>query len=368
MCAGATREAAFWDTLHANTTRSSFGQDLDQNMMASASAAKEASKAVTHSNADRAATTPDEGSQSQRPDAKQPGSQSMKLSDASSRSSMNDTYDFLAEVEGGSNQLLPFLDEVGSTFEYNPRHHATLKREPMDEDDDEHDRGTQSGPQNSTPPEDEHSILYRGQAAHNSEPASERQDSEQPANEPEPADRDGGGSAPSLRRGLRPRSKPKQYHLSESEDSDGDWAPKRKRGSRKRGAQVKRERGGASGSVALSSSGLSGRQERPLPPDLDEKQRKRILRNRASAERSRLKRLGQIAMLEQENRELKQQLAEAQQTSAPNGGETNQQQSDVLHENSMLRAELKMMRDRVQTLTCLLTTANQRAAGEMLGC
>jgi len=61
------------------------------------------------------------------------------------------------------------------------------------------------------------------------------------------------------------------------------------------------------------------------------------LRNRASAERSRLKRLGQIAMLEQENRELKQQLAEAQQTSAPNGGETNQQQSDVLHENSMLR-------------------------------
>jgi hypothetical protein len=118
MCAGATREAAFWDTLHANTTRSSFGQDLDQNMMASASAAKEASKAVTHSNADRAATTPDEGSQSQRPDAKQPGSQSMKLSDASSRSSMNDTYDFLAEVEGGSNQLLPFLDEVGSTVRH----------------------------------------------------------------------------------------------------------------------------------------------------------------------------------------------------------------------------------------------------------
>lgn len=101
---------------------------------------------------------------------------------------------------------------------------------------------------------------------------------------------------------------------------------------------MKKESEAPNRAVALSSTGLSGRQERPLPPDLDEKQRKRILRNRASAERSRLKRLGQIAMLEQENRELKQQLAEAQQAGASdNGAGACQPQNDLLHENSMLR-------------------------------
>lgn len=153
-----------------------------------------------------------------------------------------------------------------------------------------------------------------------------------PANEPEPDD-----SSQPLRRGLRPRSKPKQYNLSDSEDSDGEWAPKRGKGGgvRKR-SRVKTE-GGASGGMNLSSSGLSGRQERPLPPDLDDKQRRRILRNRASAERSRLKRLGQIAMLEQENGELRQQLAQAQQKGGSNGGAGESQQAEILHENSMLR-------------------------------
>lgn len=139
-----------------------------------------------------------------------------------------------------------------------------------------------------------------------------------------------------MRRGLRPRSKPKQYQIAESDGSDGDWAPKRKKGSRKR-SRVKKEDEAKNGTAPLSSTGLSGRQERPLPPDLDEKQRKRILRNRASAERSRLKRLGQIAMLEQENRELKQQLAAAQQAASANGAAASHSQGDIMHENSMLR-------------------------------
>ncbi len=140
-----------------------------------------------------------------------------------------------------------------------------------------------------------------------------------------------------MRRGLRPRSKPKQYQANESEESDGEWSPKRKKGSRKRSRPKKEEAAVKPKSEPVSTTGLSGRQERPLPPDLDEKQRKRILRNRASAERSRLKRLGQIAMLEQENRELKQQLVKAQQAASGNSGAASQQQSDILHENSMLR-------------------------------
>jgi acyl-CoA reductase-like NAD-dependent aldehyde dehydrogenase len=156
-------------------------------------------------------------------------------------------------------------------------------------------------------------------------------------NEPEPSTGDEQSAGSALRRGLRPRSKPKQYQAFESEESDGEWSPKRKKGSRKRVRPKKEERQAKTESAPLSSTGLSGRQERPLPPDLDEKQRKRILRNRASAERSRLKRLGQIAMLEQENRELKQQLAEAQQAASGNAGAASQPQNDLLHENSMLR-------------------------------
>eukprot|EP01044_Picomonas_judraskeda_P013764 COSAG03_NODE_2114_length_3110_cov_2.472600_3_plen_188_part_00 len=175
-------------------------------------------------------------------------------------------------------------------------------------------------------------------------------------NEPEPSTGDGPGDR-SLRRGLRPRSKPKQYQVYESEESDGEWSPKRKKGSRKRsrGKKEEDEVKSEGESLALASTGQAGRQERPLPPDLDEKQRKRILRNRASAERSRLKRLGQIAMLEQENQELKRQLAEAQRAANGNGEATSQTQSNIVHENSMLRCGAGLStRGSVRLTRCML--------------
>lgn len=90
----------------------------------------------------------------------------------------------------------------------------------------------------------------------------------------------------------------------------------------------------------------SNRQERPLPPDLDEKQTRRILRNRASAERSRLRRLCKITALEQENAKLRADL-EVQQKEA--GHEA------LERENRQLKAELQLMRDRVETLTSILS-------------
>ena len=230
-----------------------------------------------------------------------------------------------------------------------------MKHEVGDDDDETGDERSGGRPQNSTPPEEE-SFVYRPVEPLGKGPANA------PANEPEPDD-----TKEPLRRGLRPRTKPKQYNLSDESESDGEWAPKRGKGGGVRKRSRLKSEGGASVGLNLSSSGLSGRQERPLPPDLDDKQRRRILRNRASAERSRLKRLGQIAMLEQENGELRQQLAQTQQKSGTSSG-TSAQSQEILNENSMLRAELKMMKDRVQTLTCLLTSANQRAAGMLLGC
>ena len=59
-----------------------------------------AAKAALYNSARRAATTPDDGNQAQR-------AADMKLS-----SRMVDTYDFLADIEGGNSQTLPFLDEM----------------------------------------------------------------------------------------------------------------------------------------------------------------------------------------------------------------------------------------------------------------
>ena len=97
----------------------------------------------------------------------------------------------------------------------------------------------------------------------------------------------------------------------------------------------------------------SNRQEKPLPPDLDEKQTRRILRNRASAERSRLRRLCKITALEQENTELRRQVESRDNERKPNGG--GPLAEDIEHSNRQLRAELQLMRDRVSTLTSLLS-------------
>ena len=93
MCAGETREAAFWESLHATTTR---GTGPTFTVMSDS-----AIKAALYGDAGNTATTPDDGSQAQR-------QADMRLS-----SRLVDTYDFLAEVDQeGGNHMLPFLDEV----------------------------------------------------------------------------------------------------------------------------------------------------------------------------------------------------------------------------------------------------------------
>ena len=59
-----------------------------------------AAKAPLYNSAGRTATTPDESNQAQR-------AADMKLS-----SRLADTYDFLADIEGGNSQALPFLDAL----------------------------------------------------------------------------------------------------------------------------------------------------------------------------------------------------------------------------------------------------------------
>ena len=99
----------------------------------------------------------------------------------------------------------------------------------------------------------------------------------------------------------------------------------------------------------------SSRRERELPPNLDEKQRRRILRNRASAERSRLKRLGQIERLEEENQSLRMQL----QTNGGGGGGGGDD-SNLAAENHQLKNELQILSERVRTLTALLVASRDQ--------
>jgi hypothetical protein len=118
MCAGASREVAFWEALHATTTRPG-GPAQDRNtMMASASAVNDASKGVTGQRGESATSTPDDG-ETRGGSFGSLGAleQYRKSSDAVGRGvgGMGDTYGFLSEVEGGGEQFLPFLQDVGDT-------------------------------------------------------------------------------------------------------------------------------------------------------------------------------------------------------------------------------------------------------------
>lgn len=144
-----------------------------------------------------------------------------------------------------------------------------------------------------------------------------------------------------LRAGLRNRNR--KVVTKFDDDSDNE-PPKPKPVKRKRHPPTK---------IDPENFGLEGsnRQERPLPPDLDEKQTRRILRNRASAERSRLRRLCKITALEQENARLRAEMELRQKEAG---------QDDLERENKQLKAELQLMRDRVQTLTAILSKRNGR--------
>jgi hypothetical protein len=110
------------------------------------------------------------------------------------------------------------------------------------------------------------------------------------------------------------------------------------------------------------SNGLEGssRVVHPVPKNATEKQAQRILRNRDSAERTRLRRLGKINALEEENERLRKELDEVNSQSR-GGGPGPLQHVELERENSQLRIELEVVRARVQTLTQLLTG---RAEGE----
>lgn len=171
MCAGETREAAFWESLHTTTTRGTGP---------TCTISDSAVKGMLYGNAGRAATTPEDGSQGQRPG----DSPEIKFESSRPNSRLVDTYDFLAEVDSSSNHMLPFLDNLDPSVRTNlrlmciragtrPRFRPTVacslylhcaqcppqldysdpkqgvvKREATAEGD----KRTQPGPQNSTPP------------------------------------------------------------------------------------------------------------------------------------------------------------------------------------------------------------------------
>ena len=112
----------------------------------------------------------------------------------------NSLAEFLTDVDGTGNVLLPFLDD-GSPPPSDPS----------------------AWPTGSRP------------AAAIPDGSAKTEDESEPGPEPEPAGSDAGAEPQPLRRGLRPRTKPRQYNLSDEEDSDGDWAPSQQSGRRKRG-------------------------------------------------------------------------------------------------------------------------------------
>ncbi len=108
----------------------------------------------------------------------------------------NSLAEFLTDVDGSGQVLLPFLDD-------------------------------------GSPPPSDPAAWPTG-----SRPAAAIPDGAKTEDEPEPAGSDAGANPQPLR-GLRPRTKPRQYNLSDEEDSDGDavsrWAPSQQSGRRKRG-------------------------------------------------------------------------------------------------------------------------------------
>lgn len=271
-------------------------------------------------------------------------------------------YDFMADIDVSGGSMLPLFDEDDTSGMPEARvvsaeslrstqtaQNADVKEMQMD---------------NMTPPDELQSNQH---SSGSGSPGKPTQAEQQPI-----SDSKSDGDAP-LRRGLRPRAPPKHYREMIQQDSDDEWAPKRKGtvggvrdGGRKRPGREKASpgNGGRRAGDELDEMLLVGsdRVERPLPANLDEKQRRRVLRNRASAERSRLKRLGQIAMLEQENNNLRTQLNSRNNS----GGYLIKQEEDsgdskLAHENAALKAELELLHNRVHTLTNLLSASREQS-------
>jgi len=269
--------------------------------------------------------------------------------------SRQSSYDFLSEVDVSGSALLPLFDENVEDGAVISGNSQTL---PLDAKLRSQSDSSDKGQAESTPPDE-----------NSNNTTHDRQDSEDTvdgrSSNPNSSSSDKGADPP-LRRGLRQRKQPKQYQQPPEDDgSDGEWAPSSKRKrvgtKRSRSAQSRVRAKGAGIKRELADGEVEGsqRQERALPPNLDEKQRRRILRNRASAERSRLKRLGQIEQLQQENNDLRQQL---QMNSGGSGSDSNgsKNQSKLAVENRNLRNEVQMLNERVRTLTALLMASRDQ--------
>ena len=266
------------------------------------------------------------------------------------------SYDFLSDVDvSGGSALLPLFDEIVEDGAVTSGNSQTL---PLDAKLRSQSDSPDKGQAESTPPPDEKS--------HNT--THDRKDFEDTvdgSSNPNSSSSGSGADRP-LRRGLRQRKQPKQYQQPREDDvSDGEWAPSSKRKcvgtKRSRSAQSRVRAKGAGIKQELEDGEVEGsqRQERALPPNLDEKQRRRILRNRASAERSRLKRLGQIEQLQQENNNLRMQL---QMNSGGSGSDSNgsKNQSKLAVENRNLQNEVQMLNERVRTLTAQLMASRDQ--------
>jgi len=266
------------------------------------------------------------------------------------------SYDFLSDVDvSGGSALLPLFDEIVEDGAVTSGNSQTL---PLDAKLRSQSDSPDKGQAESTPPHEK---------SHNT--THDRKDSEDTvdgrSSNPNSSSSDSGAEPP-LRRGLRQRKQPKQYQQPREDDgSEGEWAPSSKRKrvgtKRSRSAQSRVRAKGAGIKQELEDGEVEGsqRQERALPPNLDEKQRRRILRNRASAERSRLKRLGQIEQLQQENNNLRMQL---QMNSGGSGSDSNgsKNQGKLAVENRNLQNEVQMLNERVRTLTALLMASRDQ--------
>jgi len=266
------------------------------------------------------------------------------------------SYDFLSDVDvSGGSALLPLFDEIVEDGAVTSGNSQTL---PLDAKLRSQSDSPDKGQAESTPPhEKSHNTMH------------DRKDSEDTvdgrSSNPNSSSSDSGADPP-LRRGLRQRKQPKQYQQPREDDgSEGEWAPSSKRKcvgtKRSRSAQSRVRAKGAGIKKELEDGEVEGsqRQERALPPNLDEKQRRRILRNRASAERSRLKRLGRIEQLQQENNNLRMQL---QMNSGGSGSDSNgsKNQGKLAVENRNLQNEVQMLNERVRTLTALLMASRDQ--------
>lgn len=374
----AHHETIFWDTLHAKTTGNS-SIDLRRELLGQQRvfALPPGVKVKSGDNAETVGYTTDNIPTGLLADNDRVKIDKIKMLMDSNALVRDSSYDFLNDSGFGNTAFLPLFEDSGedsgttslgthdicsSEDRRSQKDADTVTPEAQDSAPSEHATKKEAVKRGASVP----SKMPKMRSSSNGASSDDSTTGDNPSTQP-------------LRRGLRARKQPKQYKMEQSDGSDGEQTRKRKRGrarnssssgSKPRGTAKRPQQPSGPPVVVRSEAGVeivSDRVERPLPPDLDEKSRRRILRNRASAERSRLKRLGQIAMLEQENQSLRNQLDQARQDAARGQdwvqawGGSSMNERVLMEENTALKAEGRLLSERVRTLTSLLQAS--RGAG-----